>query len=78
MSVPGSAGEIERVLGDLDPANPAANDGKLVEKVLIRCREVKLNNFRCTYGVPEEPQLILGDGNVLAVCKAGKNFQIGG
>ncbi len=75
LSVLESAGEIETVLGDLDPANPAANDGKLVEKVLSRSREVKLKNFRCSYGVPEEPQLILGDGNVLAVRKAGRTFK---
>ncbi len=41
----------------------------------MRSREVRLKNFRCTYGVPEEPQLILGDGNVLAVCKVGRTFR---
>ncbi|MCP3665936.1 MAG: hypothetical protein GY696_26140 [Gammaproteobacteria bacterium] len=64
LSVPETIGEIDRVLSELDPANPAANDSKLVEKVLLRSREVKLKNFWCTYGMPEELQLILGDGNI--------------
>ncbi len=69
-----STGEIDRILNELDPANPAARDPGLVEKVLMRSREVKLRNFRCTYGMPEEPQLFLGDGNVLALRRAGKTF----
>ncbi len=67
--VPLSAtGEIDRVLSELDPANQAAIDAELVEKVLMRSREVKFRNFRCfrSYGMPEEPQLFLGDRNVLA------------
>ncbi len=74
ISAPESTGEIDRVLNELDPANPAAIDPGLVEKVLRRSREVKLRNFRCTYGMPEESQLLLGDGNVLAVRRAGKTF----
>ncbi len=74
VSVPESTGEIDRVLNELDPANPAARDPGLVEKVLMRSREVKLRNFRCTYGMPEEPQLFLGDGNVLTLRRAGKTF----
>ncbi len=75
VSVPESTGEIDRVLNELDPANPAARDPSLVEKVLMRSREVKLRNFRCTYGMPEEPQLFLGVGNILAVHRAGKTFK---
>ncbi len=67
--------EIDRVLNELDPANPAANDPRLVEKVLARSREVKLKNFRCTHGMPEDPQLVLGDGNVLAVRRVGNIFE---
>ncbi len=70
-----STGEIDRVLSELHPANPAANDSRLVEKVLMRSREVKLKNFQSTYGMPEEPQLFLGDGNVLAE-QSRKNIRI--
>ncbi len=75
LPAPETIGDIDRVLSELDPANPAANDSKLAEKVLLRSREVKLKNFRCTYGTPEEPQLILGGGNVLAVRIVGKTFK---
>ncbi len=73
--MPESTREIDRVLNEFDPTNPAANDSRMVEKVLLWSREVKLKNFRCTYGMPEEPQLSLGDGNVLVVRRVGKTFE---
>ncbi len=70
-----TTGEIDSVLSELDLAKMAAKDSRQVEKVLMRSREVKLRNIRCTYSMPKEPQLFLGDGNVLAVNRAGKTFK---
>ncbi len=41
----------------------------------MRNSETKLKNFWCTYCMSEEPKLILGDGNVLAVRRVGKTFK---